>query len=101
MIVGEEKCDPPARRPLPRREEGVAAARLGCCRLLWLRFSSRRWESSRKDFEGECVFSCLEGDGCFKMVCGSRRSLFFPIFISTGGIALKGVCINYLGPVTE
>lgn len=42
-----------------------------------VRFPSRRWENSRKDLGGElCLFSCREGEGCFKMVCGSRQSCF-------------------------
>lgn len=32
------------------------------------RFSARRRESSRKDLGKECLFSCREGEDCFKMV---------------------------------
>lgn len=34
-------------------------------------FPSRCGETSGKDSGPECLFSCLGGDGCCKMVCGS------------------------------
>lgn len=46
------------------------------------RFPARRRESSRKDLGKECLFSCREGEDCFKMVCGSQRSPLFPSLIS-------------------
>lgn len=76
VIVGEEKCDPRLRVPSgggrkawrPRGGAVAGFSRYGGGGPLPFALG----EISGKDSGPECLFSCLRGDGCCKMVCGSR-----------------------------
>lgn len=83
VIVGEEKCDPRLRVPSGGgrkawRPRGGAVAGFsrygggGRRRPSSLRAGG---ELSGKDSGPECLFSCLGGDGCCKMVRGSRGGM--------------------------
>lgn len=106
MIVGEEKCDPQLRVPCrgPRKawrpRDGAVAGLLSLRRrpLASLRGAGR---TRGRTWGKNVCFPVGREKTVLKWYVALRGACCVPRFISAGGVALKGVCVNCLGPVTK